>query len=91
MPTYEYECSHCGHELEAYQSMKDRPLRKCPACKRLALRRKISGGSGLIFKGTGFYITDYKKKAGAKSEAGAEKGSPAKAAETKTAAPAAAN
>ncbi len=64
MPTYEYECSKCGHEMEAFQSMKDAPLRKCPACGRLALRRKIGSGAGLIFKGSGFYITDYKKKHG---------------------------
>ena len=89
MPTYEYECSHCGHELEAYQSIKDRPLRKCPSCKRLALRRKISGGSGLIFKGTGFYVTDYKRKPGGKTEAAAEKSTPAKAPEAKPAAAAA--
>jgi putative FmdB family regulatory protein len=88
MPTYEYECTKCGNELEIFQSMKDAPLRKCPVCGRAALRRKISGGSGLIFKGTGFYITDYKnKKSGEKSEGGEK--SPAKPAESKTPAPAA--
>jgi putative FmdB family regulatory protein len=91
MPTYEYECSKCGHELEAFQPMKDGPLKKCPACGRLTLRRKISGGSGLIFKGTGFYITDYKKKHGGKPEAAGDKPAPAKSPETKPAAPAAAN
>ncbi len=70
MPTYEYVCSKCGHELEAFQSMNDMPLKKCPACKRSALRRKIGGGAGLIFKGTGFYITDYKNSSGGKKESG---------------------
>lgn len=87
MPTYEYVCAKCGHEMEAFQSMKDEPLKKCPACKRPALKRKVGGGAGLIFKGTGFYITDYKKKSGAKTE-GSESKPAAKAAETKTATPA---
>ena len=62
MPTYDYACSACGHELEIFQSMKDDPLRKCPKCKRLKLNRKIGLGAGLIFKGSGFYETDYKPK-----------------------------
>ncbi len=64
MPTYEYVCTQCDHELEAFQSMKDEPLKKCPACKKPKLKRKVGGGAGLIFKGSGFYITDYKKKSG---------------------------
>lgn len=72
MPTYEYVCTKCGHELEAFQSMKDESLKKCPACGRRTLRRKVGGGAGLIFKGSGFYITDYKKSAGKKSESGGE-------------------
>lgn len=64
MPTYEYACTKCGHEMEAFQSMKDAPLTKCPSCKKAGLKRKIGGGAGLIFKGTGFYNTDYKKKSG---------------------------
>ncbi|HEY4299414.1 MAG TPA: zinc ribbon domain-containing protein [Candidatus Didemnitutus sp.] len=87
MPTYEYECSKCGHELEAFQPMKAAPLKKCPSCGRLSLRRKISGGSGLIFKGTGFYITDYKNKKPAGKSEGGEKPSP-KPAESKPTAPA---
>ena len=62
MPTYDYVCTKCGHELEAFQPMKDAPLKVCPACKRRALKRRVGGGAGLIFKGSGFYITDYKKK-----------------------------
>ncbi len=63
MPTYDYACSACGHEMEAFQSMKDNPLRKCPKCGKLKLSRKIGLGAGLIFKGSGFYETDYKPKA----------------------------
>ena len=89
MPTYEYVCAKCGHELEAFQPMKDAPLKKCPACGRSALRRKIGGGAGLIFKGTGFYITDYKKKpSGGKKEPGESPATP-KPAEKKPAAAAA--
>jgi putative FmdB family regulatory protein len=89
MPTYEYVCSKCGHEMEAFQSMKDEPLKTCPACKRRTLKRKIGGGAGLIFKGTGFYITDYKRKpAPAKAAAPAKSDSPSTPA-SKPAAPAA--
>jgi putative FmdB family regulatory protein len=62
MPTYEYVCAKCGHEMEAFQPMKAAPLKLCPACKRRTLKRMVGGGAGLIFKGSGFYITDYKKK-----------------------------
>lgn len=72
MPTYEYVCTKCGHEMEAFQSMKDAPLKKCPACKKPALKRKVGGGAGLIFKGTGFYLTDYKKPAAPKESSGGE-------------------
>lgn len=89
MPTYEYVCSKCAHELEAFQSMKDASLKKCPACGRSALRRKVGGGAGLIFKGTGFYITDYKKSAGGKKESSAESPAKPKPAEQKPAATAA--
>ena len=62
MPTYDYLCPKCDHEFEAFQSMKDAPLKTCPKCKKRALKRLVGGGSGLIFKGSGFYITDYKNK-----------------------------
>ena len=61
MPTYEYECDACGHEFEAFQSMSDKALRQCPSCKKRKLRRLIGTGAGLIFKGSGFYETDYKR------------------------------
>ena len=59
MPTYEYRCPK-GHEFERFQKMADPPRAKCPVCGRQAVRQ-ISGGAGLIFKGSGFYITDYGK------------------------------
>jgi len=62
MPTYEYFCGSCGYEFEMLQSISTEPERICPRCGQLTVKRKISGGSGLIFKGSGFYITDYAKK-----------------------------
>jgi putative FmdB family regulatory protein len=62
MPTYEYECLKCGHQFEKFQSMRDEPLKKCPKCGRASLKKLVGGGAGLIFKGSGFYITDYRKK-----------------------------
>ncbi len=59
MPTYEYECTVCEHRFEKSQSMKDEPIKECPACKGLT-RRLIGGGGGIIFKGSGFYQTDYR-------------------------------
>jgi len=59
MPTYEYRCP-AGHEFELFQKMSDKPRARCPSCGKSAMRR-ISGGAGLVFKGTGFYITDYGK------------------------------
>jgi putative FmdB family regulatory protein len=61
MPTYEYFCSDCSFEFEEFQSIASEPLQICPKCKG-TVKRKISGGTGLIFKGSGFYITDYKNK-----------------------------
>jgi putative regulatory protein, FmdB family len=62
MPTYEYECSNCEHTFEEFQSMTDKALRKCPKCGKLKLQRLIGAGAGIIFKGSGFYETDYKRK-----------------------------
>lgn len=69
MPTYEYACSKCGHTFEQFQSMRDAPLTQCPKCKKKGLKRLIGGGAGLIFKGSGFYITDYKKTSGSEAKA----------------------
>ncbi len=62
MPTYEYECENCGHAFEEFQAMSDKPLKKCPKCAKLKLQRLIGAGAGIIFKGSGFYETDYKRK-----------------------------
>ena len=61
MPTYDYICEKCNHSFEYFQSMSDNHLKECPKCKG-KVRRLVSGGSGLIFKGSGFYLTDYAKK-----------------------------
>lgn len=60
MPTYEYECTKCSHKFEEFQNITDKALIHCPKCKG-NLRRIISGGAGIIFRGSGFYVTDYKK------------------------------
>jgi putative FmdB family regulatory protein len=67
MPTYEYECKSCGHSFEAFQSMSEPPLKDCPQCGK-EVRRLIHGGTGVIFKGSGFYVTD--KKGGSGSAGG---------------------
>ncbi len=68
MPTYEYECSKCQYAFEELQSMLDKKLKKCPKCGKNTLHRLIGSGSGIVFKGTGFYETDYKNKTESKSE-----------------------
>ncbi len=71
MPTYEYSCENCGHKLEKFQSIKAGSVRKCPKCGKLSLKRLIGSGAGIIFKGSGFYQTDYRSesyKSGAKNE-----------------------
>jgi putative FmdB family regulatory protein len=65
MPTYLYHCTNCEHELEKFQSIKAEPCKKCPNCHKNTLKRVLTGGAGIIFKGSGFYITDYKKKSSA--------------------------
>lgn len=77
MPFYEYQCSNCGHTLEELQKMSDPPLKKCPNCGKNTLKKLIGTGGGLIFKGSGFYLTDYKNKPQTGSKSG-------KATETKT-------
>jgi putative FmdB family regulatory protein len=68
MPTYEYECKSCGYYFDAFQNMSDDPLTSCPQCGK-EVRRLIKGGSGIIFKGSGFYVTD--KKGGTKPQSSA--------------------
>ena len=67
MATYEYICRACEHEFEQFQSMKDKSLRKCPKCGKNALERKIGIGGAVIFKGSGFYQTDYRSDSYKKS------------------------
>ena len=62
MPTYEYMCGNCGYEFEYFQTITARPLRKCPECGKANLKRLIGSGSGVIFKGSGFYATDYRSE-----------------------------
>ena len=63
MPTYEYLCNSCGHEFERFESITAQPNNACPKCSKKKAERRISGGGGLIFKGSGFYCTDYRKSA----------------------------
>jgi len=70
MPTYQYLCKKCGHQLEELQSISAPPLVRCPKCHTDNLARAMGAGAGLIFKGSGFYQTDYKKKSGARAKEG---------------------
>ncbi|HET6203353.1 MAG TPA: zinc ribbon domain-containing protein [Planctomycetota bacterium] len=88
MPTYDFECEGCHHRFEEMQSIQSKPLRRCPKCKKNRLRRLIGGGAGLIFKGSGFYATDYKSKSSGPSESEAKPEAPKeKAGEAKADAP----
>jgi putative FmdB family regulatory protein len=60
MPTYDYICDACGHEFEIYEPITSTPRNDCPECKALTLRRKIGAGAAILFKGSGFYQTDYR-------------------------------
>ncbi len=66
MPTYEYKCLSCGHRFEVFQKMSDEPIKVCPECGG-EVKKLIGTGAGLIFKGSGFYITDYKKNSSSSS------------------------
>jgi putative FmdB family regulatory protein len=72
MPTYEYRCKRCRHELEMLQSFTDAPLTRCPKCRKMGLERLIGAGAGIIFKGSGFYATDYKKGSAGRRETPAD-------------------
>jgi len=91
MPTYEYECPACGHRFEEFQSMTAKPLKVCPECHKRQLKRLIGTGAGLIFKGSGFYSTDYRssqynKQAKAEKSSNSESGGP-KESESKSSTP----
>lgn len=87
MPTYDYECQSCGHRFEKFQSMTARVMRKCPECAKRSLQRLIGPGGGFIFKGGGFYTTDYRSqsyKDGQKAaEGGKKSGGDGKASDSK--------
>ena len=88
MPTYDYICENCGHEFEQFQSITSNPIRKCPVCGRRELKRLVGSGAGVIFKGPGFYQTDYRSESYKKSEkdekSAADTHTTKKKAETKT-------
>jgi putative FmdB family regulatory protein len=73
MPTYEYVCENCGNKFETFQSIKAEALKHCDVCGKDTLRRLISAGGGLIFKGSGFYLTDYKNKPSESSKSSSSK------------------
>lgn len=74
MPTYEYECAACGHRFEVFQRMSDDPVETCPECGEDEAERKISAGGGLVFKGSGFYATDYRDPPPDRSQGAEERG-----------------
>jgi putative FmdB family regulatory protein len=91
MPTYDYECSACGHTFDELQSFSDPPLTKCPKCKKKKLNRLFGGGGAIVFKGSGFYETDYRRAGqtngdgkGEKSDGEAAKSSEAATSESKS-------
>lgn len=85
MPTYDYFCSACDTEFEHFQSMKDDPLSQCPHCKKKGkVKRQISSGAGIIFKGGGFYETDYKRAGEKKSDGDSKSGDSKSGGESKS-------
>ena len=72
MPTYDYECDACGHSFELFQNVSEPIKKKCPSCRKMKLQRLIGGGAGFLFKGSGFYTTDYRSES-YKSGAAADK------------------
>jgi len=89
MPTYSYVCQNCGHNFEQFQSITAQPLQKCPRCGKRRLKRLIGSGAGIIFRGSGFYETDYRsesytKAANKEKDAGKEKKDEKKADTAKT-------
>lgn len=85
MPTYDYVCTICNHEFEAFHGINAEPVKNCPKCGS-PVERKISAGTGLLFKGSGFYITDYKKNNGGSSSPPEKKTNDKKETKTKPAA-----
>ncbi|OUT70988.1 MAG: FmdB family transcriptional regulator [Planctomycetaceae bacterium TMED10] len=73
MPTYDYECEACGHAFELFQAITEGVKKKCPECKKLKLRRLFGTGAAIVFKGSGFYETDYRSESYKKGAAAAKK------------------
>lgn len=87
MPTYDYICDGCGHEFEAFESIKADPQRTCPECSAESLRRKLGPGAAILFKGSGFYQTDYRSdsyKKAAKADKPSDSSSSGKSSESKS-------
>lgn len=88
MPTYDYECDACGHKFELFQQISESPKKKCPQCSKSKLRRLFGTGAALVFKGSGFYQTDYRsesyKKAAAADSKSSDSGSSSGSADAKT-------
>lgn len=79
MPTYDYACQACGHTFEEFQMMSEPLLRECPECGEPKLERLIGGGAGFVFKGSGYYVTDYRSRSyedGKKADSGSSDGPP---------------
>jgi len=77
MPTYDYRCAACGHTFETFQSIREPALKKCPRCKRAKLERLIGPGAGILFKGGGFYQTDYRSESYKRGESADKPATPA--------------
>ncbi len=73
MPTYDYVCTDCNAEWELFQSIKAKPVRKCPKCGKMKAKRQIGTGAGVLFKGSGFYQTDYRSESYKKGSEAAKK------------------
>lgn len=84
MPTYDYRCEGCGHEMALFQGITEDPIKTCPECEEDKLRRLIGSGAGIIFKGSGFYETDYKRSRSSSSQKSSESESESKPADTKS-------
>jgi putative FmdB family regulatory protein len=86
MPIYEYRCKSCGYEFEELQSLREKPITVCPKCTKPTVKRILSSGPALVFKGSGFYQTDYTKSSVSPSESSKKKGTkkPVKKTETKS-------
>jgi putative FmdB family regulatory protein len=83
MPTYDYECDACGHKFELFQSITESPKKKCPECKKSKLRRLFGTGAAIVFKGSGFYQTDYRSDSYKKSAEADKPPSDSKSSESK--------